>query len=167
MPAGLLYRGPTLDELHERWAKAGRVDTDAPVRARSEVVVAAGPDRVWAVLADAARWSTIDPAIHDVELSDGVRVDAPFTWRNGRSRIRSRFAVVEPGHELTWTGTSAGARAVHRHVLTATEDGGTRLLTEESMAAPLLALLYPSRKLEVGLASWAGAIKAAVEGAPR
>ena len=49
----------------------------------------------------------LDPAIHDVRLDGPVAADTAFTWANGRARMRSRFAVVAPVRELTWTGASA------------------------------------------------------------
>ncbi len=163
MTASLLYRGPSREDLHETYAKRGRTDGSAPVLASASVLVAAPPERVWHVLADPSRWHEADPAIHDVVLSGGVAVDAPFTWRNGRSSIRSQFAVVEVGRELTWTGRSSGANAVHRNVLAA-EAGGTRLTSEESMSAPFLGLLFPSAKLEAGLRAWVEGIARASEG---
>ncbi len=90
-------------------------------------------------------------------------MDAPFTWVNGRSRIRSRFAVVDSGRELTWTGTASGAKAVHRHVLHPLADGTTCLESEESMAGPLLTLFFSSTKLEQGMTTWLTAVKAVAE----
>jgi len=101
-----------------------------------------------------------------VRLPAGVAVDAPFTWANGRSRIRSRFAVVDAGRELTWTGVSGGARAVHRHVLRPAAGGATELASEESMAGPLLTLFHDGAKLDRGTAGWLAAVKAAAESRP-
>jgi hypothetical protein len=84
-------------------------------------------------------------------------------WVNGRARIRSRFAVVDPGRELTWTGISTGAKAVDRHVLEATDDAATRVRSEESMAGPLLVLFYNSAKLRTGMEQWLTALKTAAE----
>ncbi len=164
MATGLLYRGPALDVLHEDYAKRGRVDELAPVAAARSIRVEAPPDRVWRVLAAVAAWPSVDPAITRVELPGGVAVDAPFTWSNGRSRIRSRFAVVDPGRELTWTGVSGGARAVHRHVLRPGTGGATELASTESMAGPLLTLLYGSAELDQGMLAWLEAVKSAAEG---
>lgn len=121
------------------------------------------PERVWEVLSAVADWPAVDPAISDVHLSAGVAVDAPFTWVNGHAHITSRFAVVDRSRELTWTGVSFGARAVHRHVLHSASGGGTRLESTESMAGPLLTLMYSSTKLDRGLAGWLAAVKAAAE----
>jgi hypothetical protein len=71
--------------------------------------------------------------------------------------------VVDPGREITWTGVSSGARAVHRHVLAARGENQTHLLSEESMAGPLLPLFFGSAKLASALETWLAAIKTAAE----
>lgn len=164
MSLRLLYRGPNLEVLHEQYAKRGRTDQMAPVTAAGAVQIEASPERVWQVLSAVADWPAVDPGISAVHLSAGVAVDAPFTWRNGRSRITSRFAVVDPCRELTWTGVSAGAKAVHRHVLQPDAAGATLLESTESMAGPFLTLFYGSEKLAQGMTGWLTAIKAAAEG---
>ncbi|MFB8087344.1 SRPBCC family protein [Streptomyces sp. NPDC055992] len=159
------YRGPSLDELHENYAKQHRIDEDAVIRSAHEVVVNAPVERVWALLADPTGWSAFDPAIHDVHVAgDGTAaVDTRFTWVNGRAKIASRFAVVEPTREITWTGTAMGSRAAHRHLLTPREDGTTFLRTEESMAGTLLGLVYNKAKLHAELTRWLDSIKTAAE----
>ena len=120
-------------------------------------------ERVWALLSQPQSWPDIDADIGDVQVSGPVNAGTRFTWRNGRTRMASRFAVVDAGHDLTWTGSALGAKVVHRHVLTAVDDGTTQLFSEESMAGPLLVLLYSSRKLDGALLEWLTAIKAAAE----
>ncbi|MFC8537510.1 SRPBCC family protein [Streptomyces sp. NPDC057249] len=159
------YRGPSLDELHENYAKQHRIDDAAPFRSTHEVVINAPAERVWALLADPAGWSAFDPAIREVSVAgDGTpAVDTRFTWVNGSAKIASRFAVVEPLREITWTGTAMGSRAAHRHLLTPRQDGTTLLRTEESMAGTLLGLVYNKAKLHAELTRWLDSIKTAVE----
>ncbi|MEV4286168.1 hypothetical protein AB0K40_11760 [Nonomuraea bangladeshensis] len=90
-------------------------------------------------------------------------MDTPFTWVNGSIAITSRFAVVEPLRELTWTGSAMGSRAAHRHLITTRQDGTTLLRTEESMAGTLLGLFYNSAELHAELTRWLGSIKTAAE----
>jgi len=157
---------PTMERLHEDYARQGHIDASAPVTARRELVVDAPVDRVWAVLADPQAWSSIDPKIHRVELDGDVAAGTAFTWRNGPIRLRSRFAVVDPLHELTWTGAALGTRAVHRHVLAATDDGRTRLVTEESMDGLAAKLFYRDSRLAADLDAWLHAIDRAVARRP-
>jgi uncharacterized protein YndB with AHSA1/START domain len=158
----LLYRGPSIEALHQQYAKRARIDSRAPVTAAYEVEIDAPVQRVWDLLADPLAWPSFAPEVHDVHLDGPVTADTRFTWVNGRSRMKSRFAVVDPGREITWTGVSSGFKAVHRHLLDATSDT-TRVRSEESMAGPLLVLLYNSAKLQTGLKQWLTALKTAAE----
>lgn len=159
----LFYGGPSIEVLHEEYAKKGRIDEDAYVKASCEVLIEAPVERVWELLSNTPGWGNWYPDIHNVDLDSPVEADTRFTWKNGNTRISSKFAVVETGRELTWTGVSSGAKAVHRHVLASTEDGATIVFFEESMAGPLLVLFFDSAKLRTGLEKWLTALKSAAE----
>jgi uncharacterized protein YndB with AHSA1/START domain len=159
----LLYRGPSIEVLHEQYAKRERIDPRAPVTAAYEVEINAPVQRVWDLLGNPPAWPSFAPGVHDVHLDGPVATDTRFTWSNGRARMKSRFAVVDRDRELTWTGVSSGAKAVHRHLLEATGPSSTRVRSEESMAGPLLVLLYNSAKLQVGLEQWLSGLKATAE----
>ena len=159
----LFYSGPSIEVLHEEYARKGRIDEEAPIKASHEVRIEAPVERVWELLSDPPDWGTFDPDIHDVHLDSGVKADARFIWRNGKARMKSRFAVVDTEREITWTGVSSGTKVVHRHVLESTGDGATRLFCEESMAGPLVVLFYNSAKLQTGLKKWLSALKSAAE----
>ena len=159
----LLYRCPSIEALHQQYAKRERIDTRAPVTAAGEVEIDAPVQRVWELLADPMAWPSFAPEVHDVHLDAPAAVDTRFTWANGRSRIKSRFAVVDPGREITWTGVSSGFKAVHRHLLEATSDGATRVRSEESIAGSLLVLFYSSAKLQAGIEAWLTGLKTAAE----
>jgi hypothetical protein len=166
MLSELFYRGPAIGVLHSEYAMRGQIDHKAPVQASCAVHIDAPPERVWAVMSDPAAWPRLDSAIHDVEVSAPVGPGTRFRWSNGQARLKSQFAVVDTGRELSWTGVSFGANAAHRHVLESVPGGGTRLYTEESMAGPLLTALFSSAKLQASLERWLGAIKAAAEQVP-
>jgi len=159
----LFYAGPPLRVLHEEYAKNGRIDHEAPVTTTYEEDIRAPRERVWALLASPLGWETFDPAIHDVRLDGPVAAGTRFTWANGKARMKSRFAVVDPGRELTWTGASMGFNVVHRHLLADAPGGSTRVRCEESMAGPLLTLIYGEAKLRTALETWLTALKSAAE----
>ena len=160
----LFYSGPSIEALHEEYAKKGRIDEEAPVKASHEVRIEAAVERVWELLSDVPSWGTWYPDVHDVHLDSGVKADARFTWTNGKARIKSTFAVVDSEREITWTGVSSGAKAVDRYVLEPIDDGGaTRVFCEESMAGPLLVLFFDSAKLKTGMEAWLSALKMAAE----
>lgn len=113
MAPRLLYTGPNLKDLHEQVAKAGRIDTQAPVHARAQHHIHATPTQVWQVLSDLTAWPHTIQAVRSVTLQDeAVAVDHSFTWNNAGTRITSTFAVIDPHRELTWTGRAAGTRAI-------------------------------------------------------
>lgn len=157
------YHGPSLEELHDKYATRRRVDQAAPIQAVHQLYVDAPVEAVWALLHDPAGWPRVDSAIRDVRLNGPVQPDTRFTWRNGSTKLRSRFAIVDPYTELSWTGAATGARAVHRHVLTPTKESTTLLRGEESMAGALLGLFYNSHKLHADLVHWLTAFKTAAE----
>ena len=99
-----------------------------------------------------------------MRLDSAVAVDARFSWAIGGTRIKSVFAVVEPGRELSWTGSALWTKAIDRHVLAPTEDGATHHYLEESLAGVLVPLLFSSAKLNAQHRRWLTAFKAAAEG---
>lgn len=149
--------------MYEQYARSGRIDDLAPISARCETIIDAPPERVWELLSHPQRWEQFASEIREVRLDDGVVEGGRFTWRNGKTKLSSRFAVVDPGHELTWTGTALGSKAVHRHLVAPRNDDQTRLISEESMAGPLLVLFFSSAKLHASLATWLAAISAAAQ----
>lgn len=158
-----LQRSPSLPDLHDRYAKRGTINAEAPVTSSSSRVLDAPVARVWAVLADVARWPTWWPHMGITQL-DRVAVDATFRWRAGGTPIRSRFAVVEPERELTWTGRVLLFTAVDRHVLEPVDGDRTRVTVEESLQGPLLPWAYPAAKLRATHEEWLDALAAAVAG---
>ncbi len=161
----IFHGGPPIGVLHEKYAKRGVIDEEAPVKATCEVRIEAPVERVWELLSDVSSWGSWHPDIHDIHLDSAVAEDARFTWANGKARIKSTFAVVEAGRELTWTGVSSGAKAIHRHVLTPDGDGATNLYMEESLAGLLLVLFFDSTKLETGMERWLTTLKTTAESA--
>jgi uncharacterized protein YndB with AHSA1/START domain len=163
MTSALLYRGPAIDVLHEEYAKRGRIDDRAAVSTGRDIVIAAPVERVWALLSDPMQWATWHSGIHDVEVEAPTAVDVRFAWSNGRARMQSRFAVVAPGHEITWTGVAGGAKAIHRHVLDAPTPTTTRVHCEESMSGFLLGLFFGNRKLRATIETWLDGLRVAAE----
>ncbi len=160
----LFYRGPSVRVLHEQYAMQGRIDERAPVTSASELRIEAPAARVWQLLADPAGWPDVLPGRRVLRLDGGVTEGAEFSWAMGRNRISSRFAVVDPERELSWTGVAMGVKAIDRQVLTPTPDGATILRLEESMAAPLLGLLFSADRLRAQHEQWLHAVKRAAEG---
>ncbi|MBP2702536.1 SRPBCC domain-containing protein [Microbispora sp. RL4-1S] len=157
----MFYSGPSLDVLHRDYAEAGRIDRRAPLVTSSSIVVDAAPAEVWEVLADLRSWPSWASGIRIVELGE-VLPGRDFRWKMNGVTLRSRFAVVKPERELTWSGSLLLYRAVDRHVLEPLEDGRTRVVVEESLAGPLLPLLYREATLRSNHERWLGDLRSAV-----
>ncbi|MDF5756045.1 SRPBCC domain-containing protein [Spongiactinospora sp. TRM90649] len=162
----LFYRGPSLDALQAEYAFRGRIDEAAPVRSESSVIVDADPWTVWSVLADLRRWPEWTPGHRVLELGD-IAPGEPFVWRLGGVKIRSRFAVVSPGRELTWTGVFLAYQAVDRQTLEPLPRGRTKVTIRESLAGPLVPLIFSSAKLRAAHESYLNALKNAVTRIPQ
>ncbi|MFC4057248.1 SRPBCC family protein [Planomonospora corallina] len=159
----LFYSGPSLAVLHAEYAARGRIDPGAQLVSSSSLVVDAPPARVWEVMADLASWPSWASGIEILQLGE-VRPGAPFRWRLGGTTLRSRFAVVEAGHELTWSGVFLFFKAVDRHLLEPAAGGRTKVTVEESLAGPLLPLLYSRARLRANHERWLSDLAAACAG---
>ncbi|GAA3041306.1 SRPBCC family protein [Streptosporangium longisporum] len=145
----LFYRGPSSAVLHAEYAARGRIDTEAPVTSASSVVVDATPAQVWEVISDLRNWPRWAPGYEVLQLGE-TAPGATFRWRLGGVRITSRFAVVAPGRELTWSGVVFGYKAVDQQLLEALPGGRTRVTMRESLAGPLVSLIFGVDKLRTG-----------------
>ncbi|MDX3094710.1 SRPBCC family protein [Streptomyces sp. ME01-24h] len=157
------HTGPPLRELHERYAKKGRLDERAPVRSRSSITVDAPVAVVWRHVSDLSAWHTWRSDARVVEFG-ALEPDARFRWKLRGTAITSTFAVVAPERELSWTGVAMGwMRAVDRIRMSPTDDNRTAVTMEESLSGPLLTLFYDSARLRKGHEAILRMLKTAAE----
>ncbi|HLV72419.1 MAG TPA: SRPBCC family protein [Vulgatibacteraceae bacterium] len=148
--------------LHREYALRGRIDETAPVTSSSEVVVDAPAERVWEVLADLRGWETWAPGFR-IRALGAVEPHREFRWAQNGTPLRSRFAVVSPGRELSWAGSALGLyRAVDRMVLTP-EDGRTRVTLQESFDGPFARFVFGERRLRAAHETRLAALKRHIE----
>jgi hypothetical protein len=159
----LLYSGPSLAELHENYAKRGRIDENAPVQSAADIVIHAPVDRVWASFIDVQGWPLIDPSFRNVQLESTLAVDACFKFVLNNFPIKAKIAVIDLYRAFHWTGLSFWFKAVDLHLLEPVEDGGTRLHIAESLAGVLASLFISSEQLKKQHEQWLVAFKRAVE----
>ncbi len=159
-----MYRGPSLAELQRDYAKQHRVDPEAPVVSMSKLEIQAPIWTVWNVVLDVEAWPRWAPRVELLSMT-AVRPDEPFTWRLNGVKIAATFAIVCPPTELSWTGSFFGYRAVDRNLLEAVGVNRTVVTFEESLAGPLLPLLYRSTQLRANHERWLGSLKKFVEAA--
>jgi Polyketide cyclase / dehydrase and lipid transport len=164
MTNALTYRGPAITVLHEEYAKQHRIDDRAAIQGRHEVLVSAPVELVWELLTDVPNWAdTLEPGVKYIHLPHGVAVDAPFARTNNGARINARFAVVDENRELSWTGSTLGIKAVHRLLLERSEAGETWVVSTESMAGPLLGVMFSNAKMQAALETSLASLTAAAQ----
>ncbi|MFF9167647.1 SRPBCC family protein [Streptomyces sp. NPDC014776] len=162
----LFYKGPSLTELHEEYAKRGRLDEEAPVKSINSVTIDAPVHTVWQLISDMHNWPAWRSDARVTEL-ERMEPDANFRWTVRGTSIKSTFAVISPEEELTWTGVAMGCmKAIDRMRLAPTARGGTLATIEESLSGPLLTLFYSDKKLRKGHQDVLRMLKAAAEGQP-
>jgi uncharacterized protein YndB with AHSA1/START domain len=112
-----------------------KINRNAPATAEGELRIGANPRTVFAVISAIDQWPSWNPDVRSVELSGPVRPGTVFRWKAGPSVLTSTLHVVDPPHEIAWTGTTMGIRAVHVFRFQATDGGGSLARSEESWNA--------------------------------
>ena len=153
MLSKLLYFGPPLPALHEQYAKSRRVDRRAPLVSSSSIEIKAPVSAVWRVVVDVSSWPGWASGVEITQMTF-VRPDERFKWKLNRVPIQAKFAVVDLERELSWTGQMLFFRAIDRCILEPIDNNLTRVTFEESLAGPLLPLLYSSSQLQKNHARW-------------
>ena len=114
--------------------------TDAPVKSRVELKIAAPPERVWDILTRFQDWPRWNPDVKSMAFDGPVAPGSEFRWKAGPGTIVSTLEVVEPPRYIRWRGHTMSINAVHEWRLEPS-DGGTRVETEESFSGLLARLL--------------------------
>jgi uncharacterized protein YndB with AHSA1/START domain len=108
--------------------------------------IAAPPEKVWAVLADAASWPAWDSGVEGVEgrIAAGEKVKIRSSAAPGRA-FPVTVTTVEPPHRLVFTGGMPLGlfRGVRTYTLTPA-DGGTLFRMREEYTGPMLPLIWRS-----------------------
>lgn len=140
------------------------INEGAPVKATYEVPVAADRATVWSVMADISGWPAWNKEIVAAELHGPLAPGSTFTWQAGKNRISSTLTAVEEGHEMAWTGSTMGIKAVHVWRILE-RDGRTYARVEESWEGLLVSLLRRQlrTRLETSLRTGTADIKAEAE----
>jgi uncharacterized protein YndB with AHSA1/START domain len=121
------------------------------MRVEERFEVAAPAARVWAVLADLARWPEWTPSMSAVEpqadpsLQEGaaVRIKQP-----GFPAIEWRITAVDDGRSFTWEAHRPGLRSVAVHTvepIAGDRSAVTLAIEQTGLLAPVFALLTGRR----------------------
>jgi len=140
------------------------INRDAPATAEGELQIDADPRTVFSVISAIDQWPSWNPDVRSVTLQGPVQPGAVFRWKSGPSSLTSTLQVVDPPHEIAWTGTTMGIKAVHVFRFQAS-DGGTLARSEESWQGMLASLLkgYSRKTLDKGIRSVLAHLKTEAE----
>jgi uncharacterized protein YndB with AHSA1/START domain len=140
------------------------INRNAPATAAGELRIHADPQTVFAVISAIDQWPSWNADVKSVELQGPVQPGTGFRWKSGPSTLTSTLQVVDPPHEIAWTGTTMGIKAVHVFRFQAS-DGGTLAHSEESWEGLLARLLngYSHKTLDKGIRSILGHLKTEAE----
>jgi hypothetical protein len=105
----------------------------SPVQLRTEVEIAAAPERVWAVLRDFARYSDWNPFIKSIDgqVAVGALLHVIETAPDGSERgYRARLVKLEPETEIRWSEKTfvSGIFDAERFITLSARDGATRVV---------------------------------------
>lgn len=139
------------------------IDRSAPATAEGEIDIPAPPQVVWDVMSDIESWPSWNPDIKVARLEGPLAPGTVFRWKATTSLV-SRLEVVDPPHEIAWTGTTMGIRAVHVYRFEA-DDGGTLARSWESWDGLIPNMLkgYSRRTLREGIGKSLRLLKQEVE----
>lgn len=128
------------------------INRAAPAIASGEALIDADPETVFSVISAIAAWPSWNPDVKSAELDGPVEPGTVFRWKAGPSSLTSTLQVVDPPHEIVWTGRTMGIKAIHVFRFEA-RDGGTLARSEESWEGLIASLLkrWSRRTLAKGL----------------
>ena len=140
------------------------INRDAPATAEGELLIDADPRTVFSVISAIDRWPSWNPDVKSVKLQGQIQPGTVFRWKAGPSSLTSTLQVVDPPHEIAWTGTTMSIKAVHVFRFQAS-DGGTLARSEESWEGLIASLLkgYSRKTLDKGIRSVLAHLKTEAE----
>lgn len=144
-----------------------KIDQNAPLHARKDILIHAPIEQVWALHTNLQRWPDWQPDVATISVEGDVVGGTIFRWKAAGLNITSTLQVVDPPRQIGWTGVSLGMKAIHLWTFTP-EGDGTRVTTEESLSGwmPTLIRLFSPRFLEQSLEKSLQTLKNAVERTP-
>ncbi len=144
------------------------IDRNAPVITQDEIVIAAGLNTVWSLLADIATWPDWQHEIERASLDTPLGIGAIFHWSTAGLAITSTVAELIPHERIAWSGPIDGIMHVHVWSIIPVKDGGVRVQTDESWNGERARLDRESmqRALDQCIRSWLESLKRRAESQP-
>jgi uncharacterized protein YndB with AHSA1/START domain len=108
--------------------------------------IRAAPERVWALLTDAAafpRWNSTVTSIEG-EIAEGQRLKVRVPSAPGRV-FKPKVSIPEPGRSMTWSdGMAPMFKGIRTFTLTPGRDGTTEFVMSEELSGWMLPMIQGS-----------------------
>ena len=107
---------------------------------RTSIDIAAPVEKVWAVMMDVERWPEWTETMTEVERLESGMFRTGSSARVKQPKLPAtiwRVTSMTPQAAFTWSSRSRGVTTVAKHVVTATDDGGTRAESSLQQSGPL------------------------------
>jgi len=117
-----------------------KIDTNASVFARKEIIIHAPVEKVWQIQTDIENWNKWQPDITSAKLEGSLAAGTIFRWKAKGLNIVSTLHTVKPHQQIGWTGISLGMFAIHNWKFEA-RGATTLVVTEESLSGWLTRLM--------------------------
>jgi uncharacterized protein YndB with AHSA1/START domain len=143
------------------------VNPKAPLVSRKEIFIQASVEDVWKIQTNINGWKEWQTDISKSQLNGALMAGSVFKWTSGGFAVTSTLQEVVPQQRISWSGKSFGSTA--RHVwMFKPQNGGTLVITEESMEGWLISLLKPFMPgfLDKSLEVWTKNLKKKAETQP-
>jgi len=114
--------------------------SEAPVRSKRSIEIAAPPETVWDVLTRFDQWLQWNPQVKSMSFDGPLAPGSEFRWKAGPGTIVSTLEQVEPPRFVRWRGRTMSIKAIHEWRLEP-RDGGTFVETEETYSGVVARLV--------------------------
>ncbi len=158
-----LFLAGCSQSTNQSLARQGAINQNAPVKADTQIIINAPPNRVWTILTSIQNWPKWQPDITSAAIAQQPAVGVPFEWSTGAGTIHSRIARYEPQQTIAWTGRLLIFHAIHIWTITALPNGETKVETRESMSGWPITWLYSSASLLQADQRWLADLKKQAE----
>jgi hypothetical protein len=110
----------------------------------ASAVINASPEKIWAILTDAAKYPEWDPVAERIEgrIALGEKVTAYTKLSPGRG-FSAKVTEFEPGRKMTWSGGMPLGlfTGIRTFTLVPQADGTVEFTLRETFSGPMLALI--------------------------
>lgn len=139
-------------------AREGKINENASVRDQHSIIINQPIDKVWDVLLNLEEWSSWNPDVQQMKISDTLEVGTHFECQIGGKKSKSQIQQLKRPNLLSWTGTSSWIKRIYVWNLEADENQ-TIVTLSTSLEGFLTVLVISHQKVYSELLNWLQQLK--------